>query len=246
LDDPLQIWSFSGLCYRSATPRDAAVELLATKAWMNATRSVSTLAGRSSRKSGDQSNTRDSCCRGARSTSEVLLTGGPSAANPSGIRGQVTRTLAFLELQGWGVCCSFAPTATRQVCPKNRTLIINCDCSAIAGCRKLVRVTPDVQANFCRRRHQPRRHLLNYGERYCGRLRNWPRYWIRARICRSRGYFLSASSSSKEAARASLKSTLTLCWVDSPNASTDTDRGKLRLSKPSGPIKQRTAGPAPH
>jgi hypothetical protein len=65
------------------------------------------------------------------------------------------------------------------------------------------------------RRHQPRGHLLNYGERYCSRLRNWPRYWIRARICRSRGYFLSASSSSKEAARASLKSALTLCWVDS-------------------------------
>jgi hypothetical protein len=63
------------------------------------------------------------------------------------------------------------------------------------------------------RRHQPRGHLLNYGERYCSRLRNWPRYWIRGRICRSRGYFLSASSSSKEAARASLKSALTLCWV---------------------------------
>jgi hypothetical protein len=71
------------------------------------------------------------------------------------------------------------------------------------------------QAIFCRRRHQPRGHLLNYGERNCSRLRNWPRYWIRARICRSRGYFLSASSSSKEAARASLKSALTLCWVDS-------------------------------
>jgi hypothetical protein len=78
-----------------------------------------------------------------------------------------------------------------------------------------VRLRGNLQAIFCRRRHQPRKHLLNYGERYCIRLRNWPRYWIRARICRSRGYFLSASSSSKESARASLKSALTLCWVDS-------------------------------
>src|SRR5262249_21599234 len=36
-------------------------------------------------------------------------------------------------------------------------VLINRDCSAIADCRKRrVRVAPDVQAIFCRRRHQPR------------------------------------------------------------------------------------------
>jgi hypothetical protein len=37
-------------------------------------------------------------------------------------------------------------------------VLINRDCSAIAGCRKhSVRIAPEVQAIFCRRRHQPRR-----------------------------------------------------------------------------------------
>ena len=36
--------------------------------------------------------------------------------------------------------------------------LINRDCSAIAGCRKRrVRIAPETQAIFCRRRHQPRR-----------------------------------------------------------------------------------------
>ena len=40
-------------------------------------------------------------------------------------------------------------------------VLINRDCSPIAGCRKRrVRIAPEVQAIFCRRRHQPRRPPL--------------------------------------------------------------------------------------
>jgi hypothetical protein len=41
-------------------------------------------------------------------------------------------------------------------------VLINRDCSAIAGCRKRrVRIAPEAQAVFCRRRHQPRRPPRN-------------------------------------------------------------------------------------
>src|SRR2546430_1503157 len=50
--------------------------------------------------------------------------------------------------------------ASTDFCDLGRVLI-NRDCSAIAGCRKRrVRDAPDVQAAFCRRRHQPSRPPL--------------------------------------------------------------------------------------
>jgi hypothetical protein len=50
--------------------------------------------------------------------------------------------------------------APRPPQPKGRVLI-NRDCSAIAGCRKRrVRIAPEAQAIFFRRRHQPRRPPL--------------------------------------------------------------------------------------